>query len=65
MVAISATSIGQLCAYLQQPISRIRRAIEALKVEPAIRLNNVDHYSDDDCERVRDYLLTQAQKEPE
>jgi hypothetical protein len=53
---ISAVSIGQAAALIQAMPNKIREAAEALEIRPAMRINLVDHYSEDDLERIATYL---------
>lgn len=55
-IAPSISAIGNVCAQLQRPYGAIQRAIEQLGIEPAIVINTVPHFSDDDVERIREHL---------
>ena len=52
MTTIEISSVGQLAQILQRHVSEVRRACETLGVSPAFRINCVDHYSSQDCERL-------------
>ena len=54
--SISAVSIGRAAALVQAMPDRIRAAAGELGITPVIRINLVDHYSESDLERIRDYL---------
>jgi hypothetical protein len=53
---ISAVSIGQAAALIQAMPSRIKAAAEELGITPAMRINMVDHYSEDDLQRIAEHL---------
>jgi hypothetical protein len=55
-IAQSISSIGNVCSQLQRPYAAVQRAIVVLKIKPALVINTVPHYSDDDVERIRAYL---------
>lgn len=50
------TSIGKASALLNTMPGKIESAAVALGVVPAVRINGVPHYGDDDLERIREHL---------
>jgi hypothetical protein len=52
METIELTSVGKLACELQVPVVKIRRVAESLGIVPSMRLNDVDHFAADDCERI-------------
>jgi hypothetical protein len=54
----SIHSIGHACQLLQAMPTAIRDAAEALKIEPAIRINGIPHYVEADLERIRKHLAS-------
>jgi hypothetical protein len=56
----SIISIGQAAALIQAMPTRIRNAAIALGIQPAMRINNVDHFAESDIERIAAYLRNQA-----
>ena len=52
----SISSLGQICSTLQRPYGTLRKAIEELGITPVLVINMVAHYSDEDVERLREYL---------
>jgi hypothetical protein len=53
---IEIVSIGQLAAWIQASPSRIRKAAEALGIQPAYRINGVEHFDEADGERICKFL---------
>lgn len=49
-------SIGHLCASLRAPFARVRRAVDALGIEPAVTLNGVPHFDGAQCEQIAQHL---------
>jgi hypothetical protein len=47
-------SIGHLCQSLQSPYARIQRAIEKLNVRPAVTINGIAHFNEEQTERIAD-----------
>ena len=62
MTTLNITAIGPLCGQLQEPINRVRAAIDALGIEPAMRINGVPHFNEGDCERIADHLREQREE---
>ena len=56
----SIVSIGQGCALIQAMPGRIREAAVALGIEPAARINCVDHYTESDLQKIADFLRSGA-----
>ena len=59
MQTIGLTSVGNLAAITQRHVSEIRRGCEQLGLQPAYRLNAVDYFSDQDCERLAEFFRRQ------
>ena len=59
------TSIGHICATLQQPYSVVRRALRDIGAEPALTINGIEHYAEGDVLRVAERLQKPAQAEAE
>jgi hypothetical protein len=59
-IASSISAIGNVCTQLQRPYGAVQRAIEQLSIKPAIVINTVPHYSDDDIERIAKHLECEA-----
>lgn len=55
----SIISIGKACSLIQAMPERIRGAADALGIEPAMRINNIDHYTEADLQRIADSLRAQ------
>jgi hypothetical protein len=55
-IATSISAIGNVCAQLQRPYGSIQKAIEQLSIKPAIVINTVPHYSDDDVQLIAEHL---------
>lgn len=53
-------SIGHLCQSLQSPFARIRRVVDALGISPAVTINGVEHFDEQQCEQIADYLRLHA-----
>ena len=45
-------SLGHLCASLQAPYARVRRAVDALGIEPAVTINGVPHFDEQQCDCI-------------
>jgi hypothetical protein len=57
--ATSISSIGQVCQTLQASYSAVRRAIEALGLQPALVINGVPHFADEDVDLIAKHLRGQ------
>lgn len=55
----SIVSIGKACELLQAGINRIRVAAAELGIKPALTINLVDHFNEDDLDRIRARLNSQ------
>lgn len=53
---LDIVSIGSAAAQLQTPIAVIRRVADQLDIKPTARINNIDHFSTADLERIGDEL---------
>ena len=62
--ATCISSVGHICAALQRPYGTIRKAIEELGLTPAVIINMVAHYADDDVEKIREHLQKQPHAKP-
>lgn len=60
--ATDLLSLGRLSELFQAHPAKIRRAIEALGVEPSLRLNGRAYYSEADVERIRQQLQRESQR---
>jgi hypothetical protein len=65
MKAMSTTvtdlsSIGFVCQTLQQPPGTIRRAAESLGIKPALCINGVAHYDDEQVAAIREQLQSEG-----
>jgi hypothetical protein len=49
-------SIGHLCSSLQAPFAVVRRAINELGLAPALTLNAVQHYDEQQCEQIAEWV---------
>jgi hypothetical protein len=58
----SIVSIGQASAMIQYMPLHIRGAAMELGIVPSARINLVDHYSEADLQRIRNYLDRQKTK---
>ncbi len=58
----SLHSPGYLCANLQQPYSRIKKAVETLNIKAAVTINGVGHYNAEQAEQIADHIKAQAEK---
>ena len=52
----SVVSSGKACALIQYMPERIKRAAVELNINPVLRINCIDHYDEDDVQRIGDYL---------
>ena len=53
-------SIGQLAAHLQKPVRKIEQAATALKMQPALRLNQVPYFNGRQVERLTDAISSKG-----
>lgn len=60
--ATELLSIGRLAALFQEHPAKIRRAIEALNIEPSLRLNETAYYGESSVERIRQQLRRESDK---
>jgi len=49
-------SAAHLTASLQVPFSKVARAIELLKLTPALVLNGIGHYSESQCSAIAEEI---------
>ena len=52
MQVIDLSSIGNICAELQSPMSELNRVLGSLNIEPRMRINGTGFYSADDVSRI-------------
>jgi hypothetical protein len=55
-------SIGHLCASLQAPYARIKRAAEALGLEPSVTINGIPHFDEEQCSAIAEHLKDRGPK---
>ena len=56
METTNIVSIGYAAQLLQAMPNRIREVAQACRIEPACRINNIDHYSEESLEQIRSQL---------
>jgi hypothetical protein len=61
MIADSIHSIGHAAQLLQVMPGRITQAAKVLGIEPAARINGIDHYDESALERIGDHLRTKKE----
>ena len=57
MKTTDLVSIGYAAQLLQAVPKRIREAAQALGIQPACRINGIDHYSEDDVQKIRKQII--------
>lgn len=62
--ATSISSIGHLCSHLQRSYTAVRLAIAELGIKPAVTINDVDHFSDADVDRLAAHFAADSQAKP-
>ena len=53
----SIVSVGCAASQLQTNVTRLIQAARALSIQPAQTINGIQHYSENDIERIRAFLL--------
>ena len=53
---IEIESVGRLCGLFQKSPKSIRLAASSIGIEPAFRINGVDHFTPEQAERIADRL---------
>jgi len=53
MITLDIASVGQSAVWLGTTVTWLRKAAEELGIEPAARINGVDHYATDDVHRMQ------------
>lgn len=56
-------SIGYCCQLLQQTPAAISKVAESLKIKPALRLNGVTHFDDEQFAAIRDHFAAAKAKQ--
>lgn len=60
---LSVESVGHLSARCGQPLRRVVRAIEALRIVPALVVDDVQHLAENDAQRVVEHIAGQGKAE--
>jgi hypothetical protein len=55
----SFVSIGQATALVQAMPADIRRAANELGIQPAVKINLIDHFAESDLQRIAEHLRSQ------
>lgn len=58
-MSTSIISIGQAAAILQLMPDKIRAAAVELRIVPAMRINQVDHFDEADLQRIANHVQRQ------
>jgi len=59
----SIVSIGQAAALIQMMPSEISAVAAELGIQPAIRINGIDHFCESDLQRIAEHLRQPAASE--
>ncbi len=62
MQTINASSIGNVACHLQISVVGVGRIARQLRLRPVLVLDNVDHYSDEQIEKIRTALHRKESK---
>jgi hypothetical protein len=53
----SFQNVSRICHHLREPFGRVYAAIKSLEMQPELRLNGTAHYSDEQVEQIKSYLV--------
>ncbi len=52
-MVLDIASIGQAAVWLGTSVTWLRKAADELCIQPAVRINGIDHYATDDVHRMQ------------
>lgn len=61
-IRLDVLSIGKAAGELQLPVSQIHRLVFELGIQPAARINGIDHFDTADVERLAAHVRRMSQQ---
>lgn len=59
-MSIDIASVGMAAQWFQTTVSALREVAKEMNIEPAARINGIDHYSTSDLHKMRPRFLPSA-----